>query len=82
MSPVSQAMQLSRVCSVEAFPLELVRRPVPEPKVGQVRVKVEACGVCHTDLHTVEGTLALPRLPLVPGQRQELRPKHLCSMIA
>ena len=41
----------------------------PEPGPGQVRIRVSACGVCHTDLHTVEGELSLPRLPLVPGHQ-------------
>lgn len=35
--------------------LELVRRPVPQPGPGQVRIRVEACGVCHSDSATVEG---------------------------
>ena len=48
-------------------PLALVERPVPEPGPGQVLVKVAACGVCRTDLHVVDGELAEPRLPLVPG---------------
>ncbi len=41
--------------------------PIPAP--GEIRVRVRACGVCHTDLHTVEGDLPLPRLPLVPGHQ-------------
>jgi propanol-preferring alcohol dehydrogenase len=43
------------------------RLPVPEPGSGQVLVKVHACGVCRTDLHIVDGELAEPKLPLVPG---------------
>jgi propanol-preferring alcohol dehydrogenase len=43
------------------------RLPVPEPGPGQVLVKVHACGVCRTDLHIVDGELAEPKLPLVPG---------------
>ena len=42
-------------------------RPVPPPGPGQVRVKISACGVCRTDLHVVEGALAHPTLPIVPG---------------
>jgi propanol-preferring alcohol dehydrogenase len=34
-----------------------------------LRVRVAACGVCHTDLHTVEGDLALPKTPLIPGHQ-------------
>ncbi len=41
--------------------------PMPEPGPGQVLVKVEACGVCRTDLHVVDGDLTEPKLPIVPG---------------
>jgi propanol-preferring alcohol dehydrogenase len=39
------------------------------PRPGQVRLTVRACGVCRTDLHVVDGELAHPRLPLVPGHQ-------------
>jgi propanol-preferring alcohol dehydrogenase len=41
--------------------------PVPRPDAGQILIRVEACGVCRTDLHVVDGELARPKLPLVPG---------------
>jgi propanol-preferring alcohol dehydrogenase len=41
--------------------------PDPAPGPGEVLLKVRACGVCRTDLHVVDGDLALPRLPVVPG---------------
>jgi propanol-preferring alcohol dehydrogenase len=41
--------------------------PVPEPGEGQVLVRVSACAVCRTDLHILDGELASPKLPLVPG---------------
>jgi propanol-preferring alcohol dehydrogenase len=41
--------------------------PVPQPGEQQVLIKVEACGVCRTDLHVIDGELAEPNLPLVPG---------------
>ena len=41
--------------------------PVPKPGAGEVLLRVRACGVCRTDLHVVDGELAQPRLPLVPG---------------
>jgi len=47
--------------------LQLVERPVPEPGAGQVRIRVEACGVCHTDAATVTGTYSGLVLPRVPG---------------
>ena len=36
-------------------PLKLVTREVPEPRAGELRVRVEACGVCHSDSVTVAG---------------------------
>ena len=50
-------------------PLVVSELPEPEPGPGQILLTVRACGVCHTDLHTVEGDLSLPRLPLVPGHQ-------------
>ena len=49
--------------------LELRRLPVPEPAPGQVLVRLQACGVCHTDLDQVEGRIDPPRLPVVPGHQ-------------
>lgn len=48
-------------------PLTLVTREVPEPGRGQVRVRVEACGVCHSDVATVEGLFPIVSYPRVPG---------------
>ncbi|TIV99959.1 MAG: zinc-binding alcohol dehydrogenase family protein [Mesorhizobium sp.] len=48
-------------------PLSLVDRPDPTPGPGEIRLKVEACAVCRTDLHIVDGDLPRPKLPLVPG---------------
>jgi propanol-preferring alcohol dehydrogenase len=48
-------------------PLRLEQRPDPQPAAGEVRLRIEACAVCRTDLHIVDGELALPRLPIVPG---------------
>src|SRR5262245_64905374 len=47
--------------------LQVVERPVPEPGVGQVRIRLEACGVCHTDAATVSGGYPGLKLPRVPG---------------
>jgi D-arabinose 1-dehydrogenase-like Zn-dependent alcohol dehydrogenase len=49
------------------LPLKVVSRDVPEPKAGEVRVRVEACGVCHSDSVTVEGSFPSIRYPRVPG---------------
>lgn len=52
---------------VERAPLEPKDLPVPEPGPGEVLVRVSHCGVCHTDLHTVEGELPGVVLPRIPG---------------
>ena len=64
-----RAMVLSEQRPVEESPLALRELPVPEPGPGQVRVRVRCCGLCHTDLHTVEGDLALAKLPVTPGHQ-------------
>jgi propanol-preferring alcohol dehydrogenase len=54
---------------VATRPLDSVERPIPEPAAGEVLVRVEACGVCRTDLHVVEGELAPQRPEIVPGHQ-------------
>jgi D-arabinose 1-dehydrogenase-like Zn-dependent alcohol dehydrogenase len=46
---------------------ELVERVIPEPRAGQVRVKVEACGICHSDVFVKEGLWPGLEYPRVPG---------------
>jgi len=46
---------------------EVVERPVPQPDRGQVRIKVEACGICHSDTLVKEGLLPGIQYPRVPG---------------
>ena len=48
-------------------PLELVERPIPEPGRGQVRIKVEACGICHSDVLVKDGLWPGLQFPRVPG---------------
>lgn len=48
-------------------PFEMVERNVPEPGVGQVRIKVQACGICHSDSFTKEGLWPGIQYPKVPG---------------
>jgi propanol-preferring alcohol dehydrogenase len=64
-----KAMVLRAPQRVEDSPLVLSEVPDPWPEAGQVRLRVRACGVCHTDLHTVEGELQAPRMPLIPGHQ-------------
>jgi propanol-preferring alcohol dehydrogenase len=59
---------------MRAMVLESAKRPlramevsVPRPGPQQVLIKVNACGVCRTDLHIVDGELPNPKLPLIPG---------------
>src|SRR6185436_682949 len=46
--PTMRAVQVAR----PGGPLELVERPIPEPRPGTVRIKVQACGICHSDVMT------------------------------
>ena len=58
------------VQATKAGVLELVERTLMEPGPQQVRIRVEACGVCHTDSYTIEGGfpgLTFPRVPGLPN---------------
>ncbi|HXJ22432.1 MAG TPA: alcohol dehydrogenase [Polyangia bacterium] len=50
-----------------AGPLEPVERPIPEPGPGTVRIKIDACGVCHSDWAIVQGAIPGTQFPRVPG---------------
>src|SRR5437588_12643787 len=58
-----RAMQVSK----SGGPLERVERPIPEPSAGTVRIKVQACGVCHSDSLVKEGHWPGIQYPRVPG---------------
>ena len=62
-----RAMALDNPAPIEAAPLRACDLPTPRAGPGEVRVRVEACGVCRTDLHVAEGELPPHRLPLIPG---------------
>jgi propanol-preferring alcohol dehydrogenase len=64
-----KAMLLQRPRAVGERPLDLVELPVPQPAAGEVLLRVLACGICHTDLHTVEGELQPHKSPVVPGHQ-------------
>ena len=64
-----RAMSLTAPAPVESRPLAFVARPIPEPGPDEVRVAVEVCAVCRTDLHVVEGELAPRRDGIVPGHQ-------------
>ncbi len=63
------AMQLKNPQAIEHKPLIAVDIPVPSPRADQVLIRVSACGICHTDLHIIEGELPAVRLPVVPGHQ-------------
>jgi propanol-preferring alcohol dehydrogenase len=58
-----QAMVLKKVGAI----LEWTDLPDRNPGAGEIRVKVDACGVCRTDLHVVDGELPDPQVPIIPG---------------
>jgi len=64
-------MQTMRAMLLDAphTSLHLANLPLPAAGPGQVLLKVRACGVCHTDLHILDGELAEPKLPLVLGHQ-------------
>jgi len=64
-----KAMQLKEFAPIEKIPLEPVEISDPEPKSDEILIKISVCGVCHTDLHTVEGDLPEVKLPIIPGHQ-------------
>jgi propanol-preferring alcohol dehydrogenase len=62
-----KAQVLHTPAAVETNPLQLSEVARPETPPGHLLVRVRACGVCHTDLHVVEGELPNPALPIIPG---------------
>jgi D-arabinose 1-dehydrogenase-like Zn-dependent alcohol dehydrogenase len=61
--PTMRVIQVAK----KGGPLELVNRELPQPGRGEVRVKVQACGVCHSDSIAKEGLFPSVRYPIVPG---------------
>ena len=62
-------MRLHQFGLVETRPLIREEIKIPQPGPGQVRIRIKYCGVCHTDLHTVEGEIHPPKLPIIPGHQ-------------
>jgi propanol-preferring alcohol dehydrogenase len=62
--------------------LRVVERPISEPGAGQVRIRVEACGICHTDVATVNGVYPGLTLPRVPGHEVVGRVEALGSGVS
>jgi len=64
-----QAFLLEKPQPIERAPLRAANVPKPTARLGELLIRVTACGLCHTDLHTVEGDIALPRTPIIPGHQ-------------
>jgi alcohol dehydrogenase, propanol-preferring len=64
-----KAWVLPKPAPVETNPLELRELPVPEPGEREVLVRVNACGICRTDLHVVEGELPPKKANVIPGHQ-------------
>ena len=64
-----KAAILSKPASIDTAPLLLRDLPIPEPAANEIRVRVQACGICRTDLHVVEGELPPQVEHIVPGHQ-------------
>jgi alcohol dehydrogenase, propanol-preferring len=64
-----QACLLNSAAPIETRPLNFTDVPDPQPTGDQVRVRVNVCGVCRTDLHVVEGELPPRKSPVIPGHQ-------------
>jgi len=64
-----RAMQIDRIVSLlaETEPLSMVEVPVPSPGPCELLIRIQVCGVCHTELDEIEGRAAPPVLPVIPG---------------
>ncbi len=63
---MAKSMRVVQVTEANG-PLSLVERPVPDPRAGEVRIRVEACGVCHSDAFAKTGSYPGIPYPIVPG---------------
>jgi D-arabinose 1-dehydrogenase-like Zn-dependent alcohol dehydrogenase len=64
--PVPETMKVAQI-SKPGGDFEVVEREIPEPEAGQVRIKVQACGVCHSDVLTKDGLWPGIQYPRIPG---------------
>ncbi len=64
-----KAQVLKQPNNVDTSPLNFEQVDTPTPGANQIRIAINVCGLCHTDLHTVEGEIALPKLPIIPGHQ-------------
>ena len=64
-----KACVLPKRAPIETNPLRYTDVPTPEPRAGEVLIRVRACGVCRTDLHVIEGELPVLKSPVIPGHQ-------------
>ena len=64
-----KAMQVTGTAKIDSSPLKLVELAVPQPREKEIRVRVEACAICRTDLHAIEGELPPKNERIVPGHQ-------------
>lgn len=64
-----RGMVLKKIDKIENNPLKLSEIDVPVPSSDEVLIRVSYCGICHTDLHVIEGELPPKKLPLIPGHQ-------------
>lgn len=64
-----KALRLSQPDEIERSPLQLMEIAEPQVGPGQLLLRVQACGICHTDLHIVEGEIIPKTYPLTPGHQ-------------
>ncbi len=81
--PAVGTMKVAQISKPGAA-FEIVEREIPEPEAGQVRIKVQACGICHSDVLVKEGVLPGIQYPRVPGHEvagiiDEVAPASPCG---
>jgi alcohol dehydrogenase, propanol-preferring len=66
-----KAWVIDKICDLhkETSPLKLMEIPKPAPKEGELLIKVNACGVCHTEIDEIEGRAVPASFPMVPGHQ-------------
>lgn len=64
-----KALVLEKQQHLEKHPLKLKDVPAPEPLKDEVRIRINICGACRTDLHIVEGELPAHKMPVIPGHQ-------------
>jgi len=64
-----KAVIVERNAEINSSPLIMVEKDIPRPAASELLIKVHNCGICHTDLHVVEGDLKPKKMPVVPGHQ-------------